>query len=490
MSSLRKNYILSLLTQTLTVIAPLLVTPFVARRLQADNIGIFSYTESIVFIFGLFALSGSKTHGKREIAYCQGNTEKELQTFAEIFITSGITTAIVTLSYIIFIAMQSSYRLIFYIQVFELIAFHWDITWYYEGKENFKTLLHRNMLVKILYIILVFSLIRDTGDLLLYVILRVGTFLLGNITLLFPVISRCLKSKIRIKLSMIPVHLKKMFPLFVPQIAIQVYTVLDKTMIGVITQSPYQNGCYEEAMKVIRVLMNFVGAASGVLMPRFAALYASNRHEEIRHKLFSGIRFIFIVTLPMIAGIVIVAPVLLPLFLGEGFDDAVILLQILAVLLLLIGLSGLFGNGVLLACREEKKYTYCIVFGAIVNFLLNLFLIPILQAKGAAIASVAAELTVTATMFFCIRDKFSGRDLLTGSVKPLSATLAMTGVLLLIGKLFTARTPLYLFLITASGMFVYAAMLVLLREKLTFDIITSLKAKLLKHKERENVDGK
>ena len=102
MSSLRKNYILSLITQTVTVLSPLLVTPFVARRLQADNIGIFSYAESIVLIFGLFALLGSQVHGRREIAYCRGDEKRELQTFAEIFITSGITTAIVTSGYIIF----------------------------------------------------------------------------------------------------------------------------------------------------------------------------------------------------------------------------------------------------------------------------------------------------------------------------------------------------------------------------------------------------
>ena len=68
MTSLRKNYILSLLTQTITVLSPLIVTPFVARRLLADNIGIYSFTESVVFIFGLFALLGSQTHGQREIA--------------------------------------------------------------------------------------------------------------------------------------------------------------------------------------------------------------------------------------------------------------------------------------------------------------------------------------------------------------------------------------------------------------------------------------
>ena len=87
MTSLRKNYILSLITQTVTVLCPLIVTPFTARRLMADNIGIFSFTESVVFIFGLFALLGSHVYGQREIAYCRKDEKKELQTFSEIFLS-------------------------------------------------------------------------------------------------------------------------------------------------------------------------------------------------------------------------------------------------------------------------------------------------------------------------------------------------------------------------------------------------------------------
>ena len=485
MSSLRKNYILSLITQTVTVISPLLVTPFVARRLLADNIGIFSFTESIVFIFGLFALLGSQTHGQREIAYCQGDKQKQLQTFAEIFITSGITAAVVLAGYIVFAAMQSKYQLIYYIQIFELIGFHWDISWFYQGKEDFKTLLYRNMLVKALYIILIFLLIRDAGDLPLYVILRVSTFLLGNMLLLFPVVRECFKEKIRINYSKIIIHLKKMIPLFIPQIAIQVYTVLDKTMIGVITQSPYQNGCYEEALKVIRVLMNFVGAAAGVLMPRIASLHAAGNSGEIGQKLFTGLRFVFLITMPMIAGLLVIAPAFIPWFLGPGFDDTVTLLQILGILLLLLGTGRITGS-CLLATGKENPYTRNVCIGAAVNFCLNLWLINCLQAIGAAIASVIAEIIVTALMLYECRCFLNMTKLIKTSFLYLFSSAVMWGILIIIKSNIICGTWGQMLILTVSGMGIYGLSLLLMKDEFILNVTKILLQKIASRSIRDH----
>ena len=470
MTSLRKNYILSLITQTITVLSPLIVTPFVARRLLADNIGIYSFTESVVFIFGLFALLGSQTHGQREIAYCQGDRKKELQTFSEIFLTSSITSLIVLSGYIVFILLQTQYRIIYWIQVMELLSFHWDISWFYQGREDFKSLLYRNLLMKSLYIVLIFILIRDTGDLPMYVFLRTGSFLFGGAVLLWPVIFQCWKAKVKLNLSAVPGHLKKMIPLFIPQIAIQIYTVLDKTMIGVITQSPYQNGCYEEAMKVIRVMMNFVGAAAGVLMPRVASLHAAGDKEEIRKKMSSGIQFVIMITLPMVAGIAIVAPVFMPFFLGNGFDDSIVLLQVLAILLLVLGIGRIVGS-CLLAVKAEKRYTINVCIGAAVNFLLNLFLIHYFLAKGAAWASVIAELTVTLLMLYCCRNYLNFSELVKKTVLYLFSAAAMFGCLMVVKNHLVCK-PLWELLVSAvSGMAIYGGILLVFRDDMTLSVV-------------------
>lgn len=48
----------------------------------------------------------------------------------------------------------------------------------------------------------------------------------------------------------------------------QVYTVLDKTMIGVITQNAYENGYYEQALKIAKLVLTIVTSLGTVMIPR------------------------------------------------------------------------------------------------------------------------------------------------------------------------------------------------------------------------------
>lgn len=468
---------MSLISQIIAVASPLIVTPFLARRLLADNIGIFSFTESVVFIFGIFALFGSQTHGQREIAYCRGDHKKELQTFAEIFLASGITVSLVLAGYVVFICLQNQYRLIYWILTLEFIAFHWDISWFYCGREDFKSLLYRNVLVKSLYVILVFALIRSEEDLPLYVLLRSGTLLLGGAALLLPVVCQCIREKIRVRRSAIPGHLKKMMPLFVPQIAIQIYTVLDKTMIGVITQSAYQNGCYEEAMKVIRILMSFVAVISGVLTPRIASLFAAGDEEEIRRKLSAGLRLVCLITLPMVIGIDMVASVFVPWFLGPGYDAATRLLRILGILLLVIGVSQITGS-CLLAVRQEKCFTRNVCIGAAVNFLLNLWLIYMFLAQGAAYASVIAELIVTALMLYSCRKYLDFVGALRMFIPYLLCGAVMWGMLAVVKKYISCNGLGALLILAACGAATYGSGLLIIRDKMPMEALRVIRTRL------------
>ena len=52
--SLKKNFAYNFLYQLLAIIVPLITSPYLARTLGAENIGIASWTNSIVFYFGMF----------------------------------------------------------------------------------------------------------------------------------------------------------------------------------------------------------------------------------------------------------------------------------------------------------------------------------------------------------------------------------------------------------------------------------------------------
>ena len=67
MNRINKNYIYNVLYEALTVITPLITASYLARVLGADNIGVFSFTESIVSYFELFAIMGITVYEKGDI---------------------------------------------------------------------------------------------------------------------------------------------------------------------------------------------------------------------------------------------------------------------------------------------------------------------------------------------------------------------------------------------------------------------------------------
>ena len=72
--SLTKNYIYNASYQVLALITPLITTPYLSRVLEADGIGVYSFTTSIVSYFTMFGVLGTLSYGNREIAYLQEET--------------------------------------------------------------------------------------------------------------------------------------------------------------------------------------------------------------------------------------------------------------------------------------------------------------------------------------------------------------------------------------------------------------------------------
>lgn len=477
MASIRKNFIFTLASQLLVVLTPLLVMPFVARRLQVDNVGISSFTESIVYIFSICAVFGCSVYGQREVAYCKGDEQAQLKRFLEIFTSVSLTAVVSAVAFLIFICFQTQYQLFYLIQILELVAYWWDVSWYYQGREDFKQLLLRNVLVKGSYIALIFLFIRDTNDLPLYIFLRCLTLFIGSAIILAPVLYRAIKFRVTFSLRSIPKHLKGMFLLFLPSIAIMVYTVLDKTMIGVMTKSPSQNGCYEEAIKMIRVLMHIVATISIVLLPRIAMLHANGKRDEIEQKLHHSFKFIYCLTFPMMCGIYFIAPPFIPWFLGPGFEGSIGLLQTLGILLFLIGVGRLLGT-TLISMGKENLYTRNIVIGACFNFILNLFLIPRYQALGAAYASVLAEMLVMGAMIYSNRRLLSLRKLVYSSLIYLLAIAVMSGALMGVRSVLACGVFLQLVLFVCVGGATYGFVLLLLRETFVCDLMRRIFAKV------------
>ena len=153
--SIKKNYLFNVCYQVLLLITPLITTPYISRVLGADGIGQYSYTASIVSYFTLFAALGTGTYGQREISYFRDDRKKRSQVFWEICSLRTVMTLICSFPYMLLIVSQK-FSMIYIIQYLTLLNVCFDVSWFFQGIEEFGKTILRNTVIKVINIVFIF----------------------------------------------------------------------------------------------------------------------------------------------------------------------------------------------------------------------------------------------------------------------------------------------------------------------------------------------
>lgn len=159
--SVKKNFIYNLVYQVLVLILPIITTPYISRVLGPENVGIYSFTISIVTYFTLFGSLGVSLYGQREIAYARENKTKRKKIFLEIIIFRFITMAIAMVVYYFIYVRSNQYQQYYQILLFYLVAAAFDISWFFQGMEEFKKTVTRNVIVRIASVCCIFIFVKN-----------------------------------------------------------------------------------------------------------------------------------------------------------------------------------------------------------------------------------------------------------------------------------------------------------------------------------------
>ncbi|MEE8836888.1 MAG: flippase [Eubacteriales bacterium] len=460
--SIKKNYIYNTLYQLLTLITPLITAPYISRVLRPEGAGIYSYTNSIVTYFTLFAALGTASYGQREIAMHRDDKQQTTKLFWEIEILSVTTTGAALGAWLVWIALSTQYMVYYGVLTISVVAVAFDISWYFDGLEKFKYIVIRNTIVKIAGIVLLFLFVTKETDVLLYVGIMAATGLLGNISMWTYLPGMLGKVDFK-SLHPYKVHLKQTFAYFIPTIATSVYTVLDKTMIGAITVSKAENGYYEQATKIVRMLESLLFSLNTVMVSRQSYLFAEGKIDEIKDKINKSFDFLFALAIPIMFGLTAVARNFVPWFFGRGYEPVVNLLRVMSPLPLVICISNILGSQYLTPSGQRARSSKGIVTGAVVNFILNSLLIPKYGADGAAAASVIAELVISIIYMHMSKGYASWKQLGRIAWKKFAASMVMFAVIWVIARGKEGSVLITLVQI-AVAVPVYAGMLILLRD--------------------------
>lgn len=461
-NSILKNLSYNVILQIVLMILPLVSIPFVSRVLGNEGIGIYSFTLSLTQYFIILGSIGLALYGNRQIAYTRDDKELMSRTFLAILILRVLTTSVALIVYYVMFWNASDLRFIRMIQSIHIIASMFDITWLYVGMEDFKRIVTRNLFVKLIGLVAIFTLIKGPEDVILYTWINIAMSVGSSFVMWLYVPKILVKTKV--KFEDIKSHFKPALHLFIPQIASQVYVMLDKTMIGYLS-SYEQVGFYTQSDRIIKAIQELIAALGTVMLPRMSYIFSKGDTQQMDTYLNQNLKAVSYVSLPMFVGLVAVAPEFVPWFFGPGYEPVILIMQVVASVLFFISLSSVLGVQYLIPANRVNEFTISIVLGALMNLGLNFTFIPKYGAMGAVIGTFSAEFTVMLVQFILLRHKVTFKSYFNSLIRYAIAVGLMFISIRFVTQ-FLSINALTTLIQVGLGVIVYIISLVILKEEM------------------------
>ena len=452
---MKKNFIYNVIYQILVLILPLITTPYVSRILGADGVGIYSYTYSIAYYFMIIAMLGLNNYGNRTIAKVRDNKERLSKEFCSIYMFQLITSMTMVICYLLYVNLfDNQYKEIAYIQLLYVISSMFDINWFFFGIEKFKLTITRNTLIKVLSLILIFIFVKTENDVWKYTAILAGSTLFSNIVL-FSFLRKYIKL-VKVTKEEVLKHLKPNLGLFLPVIAVSIYKIMDKIMLGAMS-TVAEVGYYENAEKITNVPLTIIMALGTVMLPRVSNMISNNQEDKVKGLLNKTMPFIMFLAFPMTLGVIAISKDFSIIFFGDEFEKSGYLIQLLSITLIPLSWGNVIRTQYLIPMERDKEYIISAFLGAIVNFIMNLIFIPIYASIGACIGTICAEFTVMFYQSFSVRKNLNFKQYIKNSYIFFIKALIMFVIIMVIGNYISNSLSRIIAQVMAGG-FIYFIM--------------------------------
>ena len=397
---IKKNLVYNVCYQLLVIILPFITAPYVSRVLGAYNIGIYSYTQALANYFYLFVMLGVINYGNRTIAAIRDDRNTLDKTFWEIYSFQLLVGLFVTALYFIYcIFYVKENRLIYCMQFFYVASGIFDVNWLCFGLEKFKLTTIRSVIVRLGMVFAIFLFVKDQSDLSIYTgILSVGSLL--AVLAVWPFVLSNVNFR-RPSLTGIVKHIKPNLVLFLPVVAVSLYNIMDKLMLGSFSTEE-EVGFYTYAERITQIPNTIILALNSVLMPRMANLYAKNDTIKTRNMMDNIMLFAMFMSVLMAFILARIAPNFAPWFYGDEFARCGLFIVILCPIIIFKGWAGVLRTQYIIPKGKDRVFITSLTIGAVVNLIINYCLIPKYSGIGAVVGTLFAEFAVCLVQFTMI----------------------------------------------------------------------------------------
>ena len=457
MHNLKKNFGYQMIYRILTVITPLITSPYLARTLGVESLGKYSASQAFVNYFVLFAMLGIENYGNRTIAKVQDDKSERSKAFWNIYSIQFVAAISSMLVYIVLVNtfILPELKVIYLLQGLWLIDSLLNINWFFWGCEQFKLTVTRNIVIKILSVISILCFVKKPEDLWIYVVIMGLSMVLaeGALWLFLPKYVTYYK----IKWSEVSNDIKPILQLFIPVLALSVFHIMDKTMLNMLSDDE-NSGYYYNADKLINIPLQLITGMSAVMLPRVANTLHTEGSGKVMELLSKSAELTLFLTCAIAFGIGAISDSFVPFFFGKGYEPCITLIKVFVPVLVIKALSDFIRTQYLIPTGKDKLYTIAVLGGAVSNVIVNYIMILRCGALGAVIGTLVAEFIVLVIQVIGVNNELPLKEIIGtnliyvlfgtimfSTVAVLSMTISRSGIIK-VGILILSGAALYMVL--------------------------------------------
>lgn len=480
-NSVKINYLFNLINSGSQLLFPLITFPYASRIMLADGIGHVSFFQSIISYISLFTCLGIPMYAIREVAKVRNNAVEMTRTTVEILLLHAFLSILgyVVVAVICMTVTQVQADIPLFLLLSTTIFFTAiGCEWFYQGIEDFKYVAVRGVLVKLISVVLLFFLVKTKEDILWYGAYSVLGILGGNIFNFIRLRKYLSRDVIDFRTLHPLKHLKPALHVFALNVIISIYIQMNNVLLGFMKDAEAV-GYFTAATKLMVMAMSILGSLGNVMMPHISNLIAVGRMDESKALIQKSYDLVLALAMPLTVGLIFTSPSAILLLSGMDFIPAILISQIVAFNILMVGLSGVMGIQVLYPLGKINIVILSTFIGAITNVLLNILLVPRYGHNGTAIAYMLAEAAVTISMFFIGHKYIPVQFLKKQHLHYIGGCIVMGGCLHFISLFDLSYINTLIAMISVGGM-VYVIVLLLLKDSIGKTIWETMRTVLIK----------
>lgn len=475
-NSIQINAILNVIKQCCVIIFPLVTFSYTSRVLGADNLGRFSFSDSVISYLYVLASLGIPTYAVREVSRIR-NQKKQLEKMTNELFSINIVMTIITMLLLIilvdFIPRLSQDRILIIILSTTIICNTFGRDWINTVFEDFSFLTLIYIITQVISLVLILTMVKSRSDLIVYTIIMAFSRSFYYLLNLFHT-----KKYVPYRLTLhfnLTQHFKPILYLFCISIATTIYVKSDIIILGFF-RSNSEVGIYSLATNVYLVIKSLLNAIITVAIPRLS-LFLGENNKKMYMKLLNGLRIsLYTLMIPSVIGAWFLSKDILMVLGGRAFIYGFVSLRILCIALLFTVFGCFYSQAVLVPNRDERSYFFATMISALINIGLNFIFIPLFGINGAALTTVIAELTVV-----IICKKRSSNYLFNFSkinFLPICIGCGLIGIICILMQLYVQSFAIRIMGSVGLSVFVYAIILLLGKNPLALEAVQFINSKI------------